>query len=234
MHTLLTPQAFGLLLVWTISQAVAQIPAVSLCNTGLTPRLLPPASCSSSPLVFPINPPEGGPIVDGNWELATPYPSVPPTQHPPNPCFVTPEYTPVPVNSAIPDWFNPYDGVSQWIGPSGRNVPPGWFIYRTSFWVPAAQPRSNGYTLRVAGQFMADDWVRFIVIRNQAGPLSTCRLGAVLYPGLQYFSWNAFSATADVLPFTYGYIYFVVYNRSSAPNPTGLRVSFIGSTFTPL
>ena len=49
------------------------IAATSLCNTGPDTRESPPNGCSTSTLIYPINLINGGPIVDGNWELAVPY-----------------------------------------------------------------------------------------------------------------------------------------------------------------
>jgi hypothetical protein len=66
--------------------ATAQIPW--LCNTGLTLASPLPIRCTTSVPVTPVNPQSGGSSVDGNWQLATPYPSAAYTHQAPNPCFL--------------------------------------------------------------------------------------------------------------------------------------------------
>lgn len=54
--------------------------------------------------------------MDGNWGLATPYPSVPYNQPAPNPCLLT-RFGPAWVDAPWGSWFNPSDGLSQYITP---------------------------------------------------------------------------------------------------------------------
>lgn len=80
--------ALGLLLS-TAAAAQTQIAATGLCNTGLTPASPLPRGCTTSTPVTPVNPDTGGPSVDGNWQLAMPYPSAPYNQQAPDPCKLT-------------------------------------------------------------------------------------------------------------------------------------------------
>ena len=77
-----------MLLFATLATAQTKIPATGLCNTGLTPASPLPKSCTTSTPVIPVNPESGGPSLDGNWQLATPYPSAAYNQPAPNPCLL--------------------------------------------------------------------------------------------------------------------------------------------------
>lgn len=89
------PLAFSIVVMLSATFADAQtVAATSLCNTGLTAKSVPPKGCTTSTLVTPINPLDGGPFVDGNWELAEPYPSVSFTQRAPDPCSFVSVYRP--------------------------------------------------------------------------------------------------------------------------------------------
>ena len=91
------------------------IPATGICNTGLTPASPLPAGCTTSTLVTPVNPDTGGTSVDGNWQLATPYPSAGVASQAPNPCSLT--FGPAWVDAPFGNWIAPDAGVSQWITP---------------------------------------------------------------------------------------------------------------------
>jgi len=212
----------------------AQIPANSLCSTGLTPKSPTPGGCTTSVLVNPINPVDGGPITDGNWELATPYPSASIGEEAPNPCTSALTYAPAPVSAPNSGWYNPDDGLSQWISPNGGDLPPGWYVYRTAFTVPPAYETYTNFDLELNGQMMADDRVGAIYIADLAGASTTCHpIGAYVNPD-QYEAWKPFSVGASVLPATGGFLYFIIYNAgTTTPNPTGLRVEFTSATYYP-
>jgi hypothetical protein len=227
---------------WLISntlidaQTRTPVRANGLCNTGLTPKSPLPAGCLASTLVNPINPQDGGSIVDGNWDLAQPFPSAAYTQPPPNPCVFTAAYRAVPVSSPSFDWYNPDDHISQWIEPQGGSVgtPPGWYIYRTSFPIPAAASGYSLYELAIHGQFMADNYLTAIYVENPAGDEAGCRqVAAFTSTSTEDGAWQKFQIDTTVFPETNGYLYFVVYNSPSGNNPTGLRVEFTSPYLLP-
>jgi hypothetical protein len=225
------------LLSATMAAAQVHIPATGLCNTGLTPASpLLQGGCKSSTLVTPVNPESGGPSVDGNWQLATPYPSVPYNLPGPNPCSLT-SFGPAWVDAPWSAWFNPNDGLSQWIGPEsdGPYTAGGWYVYRTAFPVPPIPPGDGNYILTVTGQVLADDHAVGIELENPASgqvckPVALTNLAG-------YSAWTPFSFAAAVVPNTGAYLYFLVYNIEFAPgqygNATGLRVEFTAAYFTP-
>jgi len=231
--------------LWLSPIAIAQspIPAVGLCNTGLTAASPLPVGCTGSTLVTPVNPQSGGSSVDGNWELATPYPSAAYDQVAPNPCALT--FGPAWVDAPASGWFNPSDGLSQWITPEsdGPNTVGGWYVYRTSFPVPSAQPGSK-YVLTVRGQEMADDENPGILLGRQVGNSLVCS-GMALPPlvssadigssGAEY-GWQQFHFAVLVEPSSTVYLYFVVYNipfpQGRTGNYTGFRVEFTSATLT--
>jgi len=222
------------LLLSTAAAAQTHIPATGLCNTGLTPAGLLLRDCATTTLVTPLNPESGGPSVDGNWELATPYPSAPYNQPAPNPCSLT-TFAPAWVDAPWPGWFNPDDGLSQWITPlvEGPVAAGGWYIYRTIFPIPPIVSGYDEYALTVTGQLLADNTAAAIVLSNASGH-QVCRTMAILSGSSQFIAWNPFTFAATVLPNHPAYLYFVVYNyEQSNGNPTGLRVEFTSAYFTP-
>jgi hypothetical protein len=104
------------LLLPVAAAAQTTIPATGLCNTGLTPASPLPTGCTASTLVTPVNPGSGGSSVDGNWQLATPYPSGSYIRQAPDPCLLR-KFGPAWVDAPWFNWFNPNDGLSQWITP---------------------------------------------------------------------------------------------------------------------
>lgn len=221
-----------LLSVAAVAQTV-HIPATGLCNTGLTKASPLPKGCSTSTLVSPVNPQTGGTSVDGNWQLATPYPSGEYNEKAPNPCLL--EYGPAWVDEPWFTWFNPNDGVSQYITPEAISPTDaaGWFIYRTAVPVPPVPAGSTYYILTVEGQVSVDNELAGIVIENPARYQPSCRTVA-LPTGTNFSEWHPFSFSAAVAPYTYAYLYFVTYNvPNSAANPTGVRVEFTSAYFTP-
>ena len=203
--------------------------ATGFCSTGLTAKAAQPQGCLASKLVTPINPTNGGPIVDGNWELAEPFPSAPVTQPAPNPCLFTSSYRPVPVSDPEYYWYNPNDQLSQWIEPNGgSSTPNGWYFYRTRFAVPSAYPGYASYELVLNGQFVADNQVVAIYLEDPAGDSNSCRSVASFTNTSQDSYWNKVKIVVPVSPDSHGYLYFVVLNALGTPgqNPTGLRVEF--------
>jgi hypothetical protein len=230
------------------SAAVAQttIPATGLCNTGLTPASPLPIGCTASTLVTPVNPQSGGPSIDGNWQLATPYPSASWDQQAPDPCKLT-TFGPAWVDTAAQGWFDPKDGLSQWITPlSDANTAGGWYIYRTAIAIPPSTSANAKYVLTVTGQLMADDELNAIILgrplESSADDRQHCR-GLALpsltsvpgETGAQY-AWNKFHFGATVVPDTFAYLYFVLYNipfpDGNTGNYTGFRVEFTSATLT--
>ena len=210
------------------------IPATTLCNTGLTAKSLP-KGCATSTLVTPINPVDGGPIVDGNWYLAEPYPSVPYNQAAPDPCSFASAYGPAPVNAPWFSWYNPNDQLSQWIEPlGGGSDPAGWYIYATGFEIPAAPPGYH-YVVEIAGQVLVDNYAVAIYLSNFVAGKSYCSpVAAFTAADTGFSNWTQFKVSAPVVPATPGYLYFLTYNApSSSPdeNPTGLRVVFTSPYF---
>ena len=147
----------ALLLLTTMAAAQTQIPATGLCNTGLTPASPLPTGCTTSTPVTPVNPETGGASVDGNWQLATPYPS--PPDH--DPCLL-PAFGPAWVDAPYPTWLNPDDGLSQYITPLAEVAAEGWYVYRTTLPIPSGAK----YVLTVAGQTLVDDNLAAIVTRG--------------------------------------------------------------------
>ena len=240
------PYLFLLLLAamlsWTASAqtATTPIPATGLCNTGLTPASPLPVGCTTSTFVTPVNPQSGGPSVDGNWQLATPYPTEPYGHQAPYPCWV-PTFGPAWVDVASSDWFNPNDGMSQWITPLVENpTAGGWYVYRTPLPVPPATPGYTGYELTVSGQIMNDDYPGGIFL-GYGRSCTWVSLPTVTLIGNQApdEAWNKFSFIVSVAPATQPYLYFLVYNIEFAGgnnngNYQGLRVEFTSAYFTPI
>ena len=172
--------------------------------------------------------------MDGNWQLATPYPSAPYNQEPPNPCLL-PAFGPAWVDAPWPGWFNPDDGLSQYITPlaEGPVAAGGWYIYRTAVPVPRVTPGSTFYILTVAGQVLVDNDLAAIVIEDPAAHPAGCKVVAA--PAATSFStWTPFSFSAPVVPHSLAVLYFITYNaEQSYENPTGLRVEFTTAYFTP-
>ena len=223
--------AAGMLLIGS-NFAKAQNPllATGICNTGLTAKSPQPEGCLSSTLISPINPVGGGPIVDGNWAVAEPFPSASYVSAAPDPCTLAATYAAVPVSAAESFWYNPSDGLSQWIEPLGGSKPePGWYVYRTRVAIPSAYPGYPSFELVVKGQFMADNNAVAIVLENPAGDVAKCRVVADFTSANQYQGWNNFEIATPVEPYSLAYLYFVVFNTAGNPvatNPTGLRVEF--------
>jgi hypothetical protein len=168
--------------------------------------------------------------VDGNWALATPYPSVPYNQPAPNPCLLT-TFGPAWVDAPWFSWFNPEDGVSQCITPEveGPVAAGGWYVYATTFPIPPIAPGSSRYVLTVVGQLLVDNNVGALYL----GDAASCRPVAI--PAATGFSaWSPFSFAALVTPETRAFLFFVAYNdEQSYGNPTGLRVEFTSAYLTP-
>ena len=227
--------SFTLALVLFPTALAAQIRTAQLCSTGYTPKGPPVGGCLDSVLVYPINPESGGPIVDGNWDLAVPYPTAPYTALAPSPCALESVYRPAPVNAPDPAWYNPDDSLSQWISPiGGTSTPAGWYIYVTKFLVPPPYFDNTNYKLEASGRFMADNQVAAIYVSDAKDGLVTCGPVAT-YSSNGFQSWTPFAVSANVVPSSTGYMYFVVLNQYGTPNenPTGLRVEFQSSYFDP-
>ena len=217
------------------AQVGLPVPNASICNSGRTPKGLPPGGCLNTVLSVPVNPATGGSTIDGNWELAAPYPSKLNTELPPDPCTLLTSWGPAWVDQPNVAWYNPIDGLSQWITPFNQaSAAPGWYVYRTGFTVPAGEIGFPSYLLKVTGQLMADDRTVSIYVLDANGAFTSCRaVAALTNPAAQYLNWTIFHFSTPVTPVTHGYIYFVVENEGTTPNPTGLRVEFATPYFIP-
>jgi hypothetical protein len=228
---------FGLAL--SLTAQTTHIPATGLCNTGLTPASAQPAGCTTSTPVSPVNPQSGGTSVDGNWQLATPYPSASYTHQAPNPCSLT-TFGPAWVDATYSGWFNPNDGLSQWITPEvDEPSAGGWYIYRTAFPIPPISSPSTYYVLTVTGGVMGDNTTVAIYLENPSTDQLSCKPVAMPAPeagsgGSGWAAWNPFSFASKIVPNTSAYVYVLVYNQeASNGNATGLRVEFTSAYFTP-
>lgn len=221
------------LLLTVAAAAQTSIPATGLCNTGLTAASPLPEGCTTSTPVTPVNPESGGSSVDGNWQLATPYPSAPSNEESPNPCTLT-TFGPAWIDAPWPSWI-PNDGTSQWITPEviAPSAPGGWYMYRTVFTIPPIQSGDTRYVLSVAGQLLVDNDVAAIFVESPAGYNTGCRaVSKTIFAGFQ--ACNTFSFATTVLPHSRAFLYVAVYNAEPAPeNPTGLRVEFTSANLTP-
>jgi len=216
------------------SVAAAQITA--LCNTGQTRATA--AGCTGV-LVTP-NPTGGGPDVDGNWQIAYPYPSsVSSSTHPCSLSYEkawvdTPPSTWMPESaSTASEWITPYDGEGNQL--SGR------YVYGTAFPIPAKLPGGSapvGFTIN--GRLASDNATSFVFVGN----VDSCTLVATLPEpvnpagsGLGDFQdwWDfSFINPAPITPSTEAYLFFVVENAyddtTAGPSPTGLRVEFLSTS----
>jgi hypothetical protein len=195
--------------------------------------------------VTPLNPESGGTSVDGNWELATPYPSAGYTEEAPDVCSLT-TFGPAWVDTPSSYWLPDSDGLSQWISPyvNFPGTTGGWYIYRTTVPIPS---NSSGeqYLLTVAGRLLADDLPSAVVFQTSSLSPRTCSV--VSLPSLAPVTgsptaidetWDHFHFATIVAPGTSAYLYVIVFNVEYAPgvygNGTGLRVEFTSVYFTPI
>jgi hypothetical protein len=204
-----------------------------LCNTGQTAE---DALGCTEVLVTP-NPKGGGPHVDGNWQIAYPYPS--PFEGFAGPCELT-QFEPAWVDTPFINWLpENASTLSEWITPYDGESPrkPGWYVYRTAFPVPPVLPGGAAPTsVKINGQLSSDNTMYAIYLESPAGS-SSCSLVAgqafpVNPPGADssdYQQWwpFSFSNALDIAPDAVAYLYFVVLNDNNA---TGLRVEFFGSS----
>lgn len=216
--------------------ASAQI--TGLCNTGQTPATT--SGCTGGPVT--PNPSGGGPNRDGNWQLAYPYPSTITSSH--SPCELTgfiKAWVDTPNGSWLPDsastaseWITPFDGEA--------NLPNGWYVYRTSFPVPATLPGGGLPTgLAIHGQLASDNSTMGIYLENPAHGASCALMAGRSFPvnpiGMpefqQWWDFNVVNSLA-ITPGTDAYLYFLVANPfdkdTGGPTPTGLRVEFFASS----
>ena len=142
------------------------------------------------------------------------------------------------MDAPVSVWFNPNDGLSQWITPLVDNVTAGgWYVYRTPVPVPPATPGYKGYLLTVGGRLMNDDYAGGVFL----GYERSCTWVAL--PSLTTTNnqaadnaWNTFGFVVPAAPGTEPYLYFLVYNIEIAGNSNdqGLRVEFTTAYFTPI
>jgi hypothetical protein len=169
--------------------------------------------------------------VDGNWQLATPYPSASYTAEAPDPCLLT-TFGPAWVDQPDSDWV-PNDSVSQFIMPDAVTSPAGWYVYRTAIPVPAAEPGATYYILNVAGRILVDDFAIGIFF-NDSAAAAGCKTVALPPPASSgWTSWHPIKFSAPVTPGTIAHLYFVDFNNGTTPNPTALRAEFTSASFIP-
>jgi hypothetical protein len=213
--------------------ATVNVQIRGLCNTGQTGAN---ALGCTEVLVAP-NPHGGGLHVDGNWAIAYPYPL--PFEGFNGPCKLQ-EFEPAWVDAPWINWLpDSYSTVSEWITPyDGENPqPPGWYVYRTAFPVPAVLPSGVAPTgVSVNGQLASDNTTYTIYLESPAGSANCSVVAGQAIPvnppgaGFSDFEqWWPFSFTnpSDIAPGADAYLYFVVRN---ANNATGIRVEFFGSS----
>jgi hypothetical protein len=219
-------RAFAALLLFA-AMAAAQI--TGLCNTGQTRAT---ASGCTGVLVTP-NPTSGGPNRDGNWALATPYPS----PYGESPCefrsFV-PAWVDTPNGAWVPnsastasEWITPYDGAER-----GTQ---GWYVYATKFPVPSVLPGGIVPTgLTINGQLTSDNSTYALYMANLAADLCARVTGlpAPLNP-VGFTEWTDFSFS-NPIPISPGspLVLYVVVQNAPGPeiNPTGLRIEFFDTS----
>jgi len=204
-----------------------------LCNTGQTAENL--KGCTEV-LVTP-NPQGGGPNVDGNWDLAFPYPS--PFEGPGGPCALT-QFEPAWVDTPLSLWLpNSASTASEWITPYAGETPqqPGWYVYRTAFPVPPLLPGGIAPTgVSISGQLASDNTMYTIYLESPAGSTNCSLVTGQTFPvnpagagDSDFQQWWPFSFTnaSAITPGAGAYLYFVVRNIDDA---TGLRVEFFGNS----
>jgi hypothetical protein len=207
--------------------AAAQVPG--LCNTGQTAATA--AGCTGT--LAPPNPAGGGPHRDGNWQI---YPTA--LDRVPSPCALQ-DFVPAWVDTPNKQWLpNGVSTVSEWIMPyDGESPqPPGWYVYRTSFPVPAKAPGVGVPTgVSITAQIASEDATYGVYLESPAGS-GQCTIVAPLTPPVngasQFTQWFTFgfNNAAPLTPGADAYLYFVVSNHVAdgmgGPAPTGLRVEF--------
>jgi hypothetical protein len=118
-----------------VTVATAQI--AGLCNTGQTSATL--TGCTgvlvpSAPNFF------GTPNLDGNWEIAYPYPS---SLADNTPCLLS-RFIEATVDTPNGSWLpNSVSSASESTMPDGGGgymLPLGWYVYRTKFPIPSVLP----------------------------------------------------------------------------------------------
>jgi len=228
-------QAFAALLLFA-AIATAQIPG--LCDTGETHG----TTLACSGVLVPPNPPGGGTNRDGRWDLAYPYPSTLEGQH--GPCVLT-QFINAWVDTPNSNWLsNSSSTVSEWITPfdGENNLEEGWYVYRTTFYVPSVLPGGvvpTGVTIN--GHLVSDNPTFGIYMESPANGSNCALVSGQEFPvnpaGLgnsDYQQWWDFSFTNPhaITAGAYAYVYFVVQNTpdASGPTPTGLRVEFFASS----
>ncbi len=227
-------------LVWLFS-ALAQGQIAGLCNTGQTAA----TSTGCSGMLVAPNPAGGGTHTDGNWELAYPAPSLLSPTH--GPCTLQ-AFFPAWVDTPNLAWLsNNSSAGSEWIAPydGENNKPSGWYVYRTSFPVPAAIPGGGPPTgLNIGGRLTSDNAVYAFYLESPAGssncavvsgppvPIDPAGQGASDYQ--QWWNFNfenpiALTAGSDAS------LFVVVSNAYNNPpngySPTGMRIEFTSSSF---
>jgi hypothetical protein len=227
-------QALGAMLMFAAFGA-AQI--VGLCNTGQTSAT---ASGCTGVLVPPNPNASGTPHLDGNWELAYPYPSTLLGDH--SPCLLQ-IFESATVNTLNPAWLpNSVSAASEWIMPVGGAyvLPAGWYVYRTKFPVPSVLPSGGVPTgVTINGQLASDNATFWIYLESPARSASCALVSGQNFPvnpvgGSTYQQWWNFSFT-NSLPITPGapaYLFIVIENGPAVPggSATGLRVEFSSSS----
>jgi hypothetical protein len=215
-----------------------------LCNTGQTRATTP--GCTGV-LVSP-NPFGGGPQLDGNWELAYPYPIKSTGTGAATPCglkIFIPAAVDIPLSN--PPWLaNSASSASEWITPEdGENpIGSGMFVYRTRFPVAAKLPNGNAPTgLTISGQLASDNATFGIYLESPANSGRCSLVSGQTFPvnpsggsfdDFQQWWPFTFSNPAPISPGDDAYLYFVVQNAydsvDDGASATGLRVEFFASS----
>jgi len=228
-------KAVGMTVVFA---AVASAQIAGLCNTGQTHVTI--EGCTGQ--LVPPNPVGGGPDRDGNWQLAYPYPTYLANIN--SPCELTNAFPPAFVDTPNAEWLpNSGSTASEWITPpDGEGTfPPGWYVYRTRFHIPAVLPNGIVPTaLTIIGRLTSDNATYGIYLQSPVHS-SNCSLVAGQFfpinpsaPELSDFQqWWPFRFRNElgIAAGQDAFLYFTVQNYGDVSSATGFRLEFTSSGF---
>jgi hypothetical protein len=140
---------------------------------------------------------------NGNWQIASPYPSAPYTSSAPNPCRLQTTYLGAPVNVPFYERYNPESELSQWIGPNGGGSTP----------VPGLYQGLPPNSVPPSGQLLSDNAAAVMDLHAVGDTSAGCNVAETSAIANQYSSWNAFALTGPVVPATHQAIYSGLYPK---------------------
>ncbi len=121
----------------------------------------------------------------------------------------------------------PYDGEG--------NQPQGWYVYATSFPIPAVLPDGRvPKGLIVNGQLASDNSIYGIYLESPAFSDRCELVSKQQFPVGVFSAWTpfGFENSIELAPGREAFLFIVVQNAppNGYPNPTGLRVEFSSSS----